>query len=57
MIAFVRGTVADVGLTSAVLEVGGVGLQLHVHARHPGHAAHRPRGAAAHLAWWCARTP
>ena len=28
MIAFVRGTVADVGLTSAVLEVGGVGLQL-----------------------------
>jgi holliday junction DNA helicase RuvA len=28
VIAFVRGTVADVGLTSAVLEVGGVGLQL-----------------------------
>ncbi len=29
MIAFVRGTVAQVGLTSAVLEVGGVGLELH----------------------------
>ncbi|HYO41329.1 MAG TPA: Holliday junction branch migration protein RuvA [Nocardioidaceae bacterium] len=29
MIAFVRGTVADVTLDSVVLEVGGVGLQLH----------------------------
>ena len=29
MIAFVRGRVAGVGLTSAVLEVGGVGLELH----------------------------
>ncbi|MFL6157160.1 MAG: Holliday junction branch migration protein RuvA [Marmoricola sp.] len=29
MIAFVRGTVAAIGLTSAVLEVGGVGLELH----------------------------
>jgi Holliday junction DNA helicase RuvA len=29
MIAFVRGRVADVSLTSAVLEVGGVGLELH----------------------------
>jgi len=29
MIAFVRGTVAAVGLTSVVLEVGGVGLELH----------------------------
>ena len=28
MIAFVRGTVASVGITSAVLEVGGVGLEL-----------------------------
>jgi len=28
MIAFVRGTVADVTLSSAVLEVGGVGLEL-----------------------------
>lgn len=28
MIAFVRGRVADVGLTSVVLEVGGVGLEL-----------------------------
>ena len=28
MIAFVRGRVAAVGLTSAVLEVGGVGLEL-----------------------------
>ncbi|MDQ6687044.1 MAG: Holliday junction branch migration protein RuvA [Actinomycetota bacterium] len=29
MIAFVRGRVAAVGLSSAVLEVGGVGLELH----------------------------
>jgi len=29
MIAYVRGRVAAVGLTSAVLEVGGVGLELH----------------------------
>ena len=29
MIAFVKGTVADVTLNSAVLEVGGVGLELH----------------------------
>ena len=29
MIAFVRGTVADVTLSSAILEVGGVGLELH----------------------------
>jgi Holliday junction DNA helicase RuvA len=29
VIAFVRGQVAAVGLTSAVLEVGGVGLELH----------------------------
>ncbi len=29
MIAFVRGRVAAVGLTSAVVEVGGVGLDLH----------------------------
>ena len=29
MIAFVRGTVAHVGITSAVVEVGGVGLELH----------------------------
>ncbi len=28
MIAFVRGTVADVSLTAAVVEVGGVGLEL-----------------------------
>jgi Holliday junction DNA helicase RuvA len=28
VIAFVRGTVAQVGLTSAVIEVGGVGLEL-----------------------------
>ena len=28
MIAFVRGTVAQVGLTSAVIDVGGVGLEL-----------------------------
>jgi Holliday junction DNA helicase RuvA len=28
MIAFVRGTVADLGLTSAVIEVGGVGLEV-----------------------------
>lgn len=29
MIAFVRGTVAAVGISSAVIEVGGVGLDLH----------------------------
>ena len=29
MIAFVRGTVADVTLSSVVLEIGGVGLELH----------------------------
>ena len=29
MIAFVRGTVAQVGLTSVVLDVGAVGLELH----------------------------
>jgi Holliday junction DNA helicase RuvA len=29
MIAFVRGTVADVTLSSVVVEVGGVGLELH----------------------------
>ena len=29
MIAFVRGRVAAIGLTSTVLEVGGVGLELH----------------------------
>jgi len=29
VIAFVRGTVAHVGITSAVVEVGGVGLELH----------------------------
>jgi holliday junction DNA helicase RuvA len=29
VIAFVRGTVADVTLGSVVLEVGGVGLELH----------------------------
>ena len=28
MIAFVRGQVAAVGLTSAVVEVGGIGLEL-----------------------------
>ena len=28
MIAFVRGTVASLGLTSAVIEVGGVGLEV-----------------------------
>ena len=33
MIAFVRGRVAAVGLTSAVLEVGGVGPGAAVHAR------------------------
>jgi Holliday junction DNA helicase RuvA len=29
VIAFVRGTVADVTLTTAVVEVGGVGLEVH----------------------------
>ena len=31
MIAFVRGPVAAIGLDSCVIEVGGVGLQLHCH--------------------------
>ena len=46
MIAFVRGTVAQVGLTSAVLEVGGVGLELQCT---PGTLATLREGATATL--------
>ncbi|HSE08221.1 MAG TPA: Holliday junction branch migration protein RuvA [Nocardioidaceae bacterium] len=46
MIAFVRGTVADVSLTSAVVEVGGVGLELNCT---PGTLASLRPGAAATL--------
>jgi Holliday junction DNA helicase RuvA len=46
VIAFVRGTVAAVGLTSAVLEVGGVGLELHCT---PNTLADLRRGAEAML--------
>lgn len=46
MIAFVRGTVASVGLSSAVVEVGGVGLELHCT---PNTLAGLRRGASAEL--------
>ena len=46
MIAFVRGTVAHVGLSSAVLEVGGVGLELNCT---PGTLASLRTGATATL--------
>ncbi|VXB35524.1 Holliday junction branch migration protein RuvA [Nocardioides sp. AX2bis] len=46
MIAFVRGQVAEVGLTSAVLEVGGVGLELMCN---PGTLAGLRTGQTAHL--------
>jgi Holliday junction DNA helicase RuvA len=46
VIAFVRGTVASVGLSSAVLEVGGVGLELHCT---PDTLAGLRRGAPAEL--------
>jgi Holliday junction DNA helicase RuvA len=46
MIAFVRGTVADVTLTSAVVEVGGVGLELNCT---PGTLASLRAGAEAML--------
>lgn len=47
MIAFVRGTVATIGLTSAVIEVGGVGLELQCA---PNTLADLRRGAATTLA-------
>jgi Holliday junction DNA helicase RuvA len=46
MIAFVRGTVSDVSLTSAVVEVGGVGLELNCT---PGTLASLRTGAQATL--------
>lgn len=46
MIAFVRGQVATVGLTSAVLEVGGIGIELQCT---PGTLATLRRGHAATL--------
>ena len=55
MIAFVRGRVAQVDLTSAVLEVGGVGLELMCTPRT---LADLRLGQEATLptSWWCART-
>ncbi len=55
MIAFVSGRVAAVGLTSAVLEVGGVGLELQCT---PDTLAGLRTGARPHCprAWWCGRT-
>lgn len=47
MIAFVRGPVAAVGVDSCVIEVGGVGLQLHCH---PGTLAGLRPGAEARMA-------
>ena len=47
MIAFVRGQVAAVGLTSAVVEVGGVGLEV---LCTPGHARDAAPGPAGHPA-------
>jgi Holliday junction DNA helicase RuvA len=46
VIAFVRGTVADVTLTTAVVEVGGVGLEVHCT---PGTLARLSPGEAGHL--------
>lgn len=46
MIAFVRGTVAEVGLASAVIEVGGVGLEVKCA---PGTLAELRTGAEARL--------
>ena len=46
MIAFVRGTVAQVGLTSVVLDVGAVGLEVHCT---PGTIATLRTGATAQL--------
>jgi Holliday junction DNA helicase RuvA len=46
VIAFVRGTVADVSLTSAVVEVGGVGLELNCT---PGTLARLREGTEARL--------
>lgn len=46
MIAFVRGRVADVSLTSAVVEVGGVGLELNCT---PNTLASLRNGSEAHL--------
>ena len=47
MIAFVRGQVAAVTLTSAVARGRRRRPRADVHARHPRHAAHRPDGHAA----------
>ena len=46
MIAFVRGTVAQVGLSSVVVDIGGVGLEVNCT---PGTIATLREGATAHL--------
>ena len=56
MIAFVRGRVAAVTLSSAVLEVGGIGLEVMCTPEHAGHAAHRARRRRCRRAWWSVRT-
>ncbi len=56
MIAFVQGEVAAVSVTSAVVEVGGLGLEL---LCTPGTLASLRTGqqaATCRRAWWCART-
>ena len=56
MIAFVRGPVAAVGAGSAVVEVGGVGLELQCAPAHPGRAAARARAPPSPPRWSSART-
>ena len=46
MIAFVRGTVAQVGLSSVVVDIGGVGLEVNCT---PGTIATLREGTTAHL--------
>ncbi|HMY09314.1 MAG TPA: OB-fold domain-containing protein, partial [Marmoricola sp.] len=47
MIAFVRGEVANIGVTSVVVDVGGVGLEMHCT---PGTLSQLRQGAVATLA-------
>ena len=56
MIAFVRGRVAALGLTSAVLEVGGVGLELQCTPDTLAGLRTGLGGRPCPRAWWSART-
>ena len=56
MIASVRGVVLLVGLDSAVVEVGGVGLLVHTTPGTRRRPAPRRRGRAWPPRWWSART-